>query len=98
MAHWNQNVGALLMGLGTCGSGGVLWSHSRVIVCFSEASEVPNGAPLHKMPDTCGKGHPLTPENLHVDDREQRWRCRQCGRERAAALRMRFGPGVSRGG
>jgi hypothetical protein len=22
MAHWNQNVGALLMGLGTCGSGG----------------------------------------------------------------------------
>jgi hypothetical protein len=22
MAHWNQNVGALLMGLGTCGRGG----------------------------------------------------------------------------
>jgi hypothetical protein len=24
IAHWNQNVGALLMGLGTCGSGGPL--------------------------------------------------------------------------
>ena len=24
MAHWNQNVGALCKGLGSCGSGGVL--------------------------------------------------------------------------
>jgi hypothetical protein len=25
-----------------------------------------------------GRGHPLTPENLRIDRREQRWRCLQC--------------------
>src|SRR5215469_8687977 len=41
------------------------------------------------VPEKCGKGHPLTPENLHMADREGRWRCRQCGRTRALAFRER---------
>ena len=73
------------------GSGGVLWSHSRGVVCFSDGyeqlksrlEEVPN------IPERCTKGHPLTPKNLYVDEREGRWRCRQCGRERGASLRAR---------
>jgi hypothetical protein len=73
------------------GSGGPLWSHSRGVVCFSDALELLRNALQAEpsIPDACGKGHPLTPENLQMDDREVRWRCRQCGRERAAAFRAR---------
>jgi transposase-like protein len=41
------------------------------------------------MPAACGNGHPLSAENLRIEDGEARWRCRQCGRERAAASRGR---------
>ncbi len=61
----------------------------RPVMRFTEASELLNAARPREIPETCGKGHPLTPENLHMDDRDERWRCRQCGRERAAAFRMR---------
>ena len=44
---------------------------------------------VHAVLHACAKGHPLTPKNTHTDDREGRWRCRQCGRERAAAFRAR---------
>jgi hypothetical protein len=75
----------------SCGSGGPLWSHSRGVVCFTDALEVlRNALPTElSVPDACGKGHPLTSENLQMHDREGRWRCRQCGRERAAAFRAR---------
>jgi hypothetical protein len=41
------------------------------------------------VPAACGNGHPLSAENLRIDDGEARWRCRQCGRERAAVFRGR---------
>jgi hypothetical protein len=39
-----------------------------------------------EIPNHCGNGHALTPENIRIDQRERRWRCRECGRERAAAF------------
>jgi hypothetical protein len=73
------------------GSGGPLWSHSRGIACFSDTYELLNATLRTEIdiPEACAKGHPLTPENLHMDEREGRWRCRWCGRERAAAFRIR---------
>jgi hypothetical protein len=41
------------------------------------------------IPDACGQGHPLTPDNLHIDAGEGRWRCRRCGAERVARYRSR---------
>ena len=44
MAHWNQNVGALCKGLGSCGSGGVLWSNQNSCsVLFSGTCPRPHG-------------------------------------------------------
>jgi hypothetical protein len=65
-------------------------------VCFRNAYELLNATLRAEIntPEVCAKGHPLTPENLHVDEREGRWRCRQCGRERDAAFRMRQDGGV----
>jgi hypothetical protein len=42
-----------------------------------------------EIPSHCGKGRPLTPDTVRIDQRERRWGCRQCGRERAAAFRHR---------
>jgi hypothetical protein len=70
-----------------CGSGGALWSHSMGIFCFSDKDLRAPERPA--IPAACGNGHPLSAENLLIDDREARWRCRQCGRERAAAFRGR---------
>jgi len=36
---------------------------------------------------SAGKGRPLTPDNVRLDQGECRWRCRHCGCERAAAFR-----------
>ena len=44
------------------------------------------------IPDICGNGHVLTPDNLKVDQAKRRWRCRQCGRARAAEFRARHKP------
>lgn len=71
------------------GSGGVLSTNSRVVVQFPSTD-------LRKIrreciPDRCGNGHPLTPENLRIDRGERRWRCLQCGAERTAAFRRRHG-------
>jgi hypothetical protein len=57
------------------------------VFCFSDKNLCAVGGPA--IPAVCGNGHPLSPENLRIDDREARWRCRQCGRERAAAFRGR---------
>jgi len=40
-------------------------------------------------PTRCGNGHELTPDNLVPGERGTRWRCRQCGSERAAVWRRR---------
>jgi len=40
-------------------------------------------------PSHCGHGHPLTAGNVRIAARDSRWRCRQCGRERAAGFRGR---------
>jgi hypothetical protein len=60
------------------------------VVCFS-GDTVRQGDTLdvHAVPDACSRGHPLTAESMYTDDREGRWRCRQCGRERAAVFRAR---------
>ena len=57
------------------------------VVCFSN-TEIRKIRWEH-IPDRCGRGHPLTPENLRIDGGEQRWRCLRCGAERAAAFRSR---------
>lgn len=40
------------------------------------------------VPETCSNGHLLTLDNLKVDQGTRRWRCRRCGRERAARFRV----------
>ena len=66
------------------GSGGVLWTNS-IIPLFAQKR------PLDKVlaPTRCGNGHELTPDNLIPAECGTRWRCRQCGAERAAAWRRR---------
>jgi hypothetical protein len=57
------------------------------VFCFSDKDLCAVEGPA--IPPACGNGHPLSAENLLIDEREARWRCRQCGRERAAAFRGR---------
>jgi predicted nuclease of predicted toxin-antitoxin system len=73
----------------TAASGGALDTKSSVVVPFptTDLSTVR----LNRIPSCCGKGHPLTPDNLRIDEGEQRWRCLECGRERASACRRRNG-------
>jgi rubredoxin len=60
------------------------------MVCFStDGRRLASASSRSTMPAFCGHGHPLTPENVKVDQVERRWRCRRCGRERAAAFRER---------
>jgi hypothetical protein len=63
---------------------GVLWTNS-IIPLF--AQKRPSDKVL--APTRCGNGHELTPDNLVPAERGARWRCRQCGIERAAAWRRR---------
>jgi hypothetical protein len=58
------------------------------VVCFSLE---PILEPM-TMPDICGNGHLLTSDNLKVDQAKRRWRCRRCGRVRAAEFRSRHKP------
>jgi hypothetical protein len=55
-------------------NGSPLWSHSRDVVCFGDAFELlRNALPAEpSIPDACGKGHPLTPENLQVEFRARK--------------------------
>ena len=57
------------------------------VFCFSDKGLCAAEGPA--IPAACGNGHLLSAENLCMDDSEARWRCRQCGRERAAAFRGR---------
>jgi hypothetical protein len=58
------------------------------VVCFSLERTL---EPM-TVPDICGNGHLLTLDNLKVDQANRRWRCRQCGRARAAGFRVRHRP------
>jgi hypothetical protein len=51
---------------------------------------------LNRIPSHCGMGHTLTPDNLSIDEGEQRRRCLQCGRESATAFRRRNGVALRR--
>ena len=69
------------------GSGGLISTNSTAVVQFSDIDR--RKAPRAEIPSHCGRGHPLTADNLRLDQKEQRWRCLQCGRERATAFRRR---------
>ena len=70
------------------GSGGVMPTNSTTIVPFSNPDRRRKIA-ANEVPAQCGNGHRLTPDNVRIDRREGRWRCRQCGCDRAAAFRDR---------
>ena len=81
-------VAAEAQKVGDCGSGGLIPTNSTTIVPFSSADRRRKIA-SNEVPDQCGNGHRLTPDNVRIDGREGRWRCRQCGCDRAAAFRDR---------
>jgi len=64
--------------------------HSTVAVRFQNAER--RSSSILEIPSHCGKGHPLTPDNVRLDQGERCWRCRQRGRQRAAAFRGRQKP------
>ena len=68
---------------------GVIWTNSTAVVHFPNIDRGKNRQ--EEIPRHCGRGHALTPDNLRIDRSEQRWRCLQCGRDRAAAFRLRHG-------
>ena len=70
------------------GSGGVLPINSTAVIPFPSTDCRRKNAAI-EIPNRCGNGHPLVPDNVRIDQRERRWRCRECGRERAAAFRDR---------
>jgi hypothetical protein len=89
-ARLTMNPAALLSNPGivlVVGSGGRIRTNSTVVIPFPNLHRRETG--LAEVPSHCGKGHPLTPDNVRTDQGERRWRCRQCGRERAAAFRGR---------
>jgi hypothetical protein len=91
-ARLTMNPAALLSNPGTVllvGSGGAIPTNSTVTIPFPNVDRRKQLRRL-EAPSHCGRGHPLTPDNLHMDQGERRWRCRQCGRERAAAFRGRL--------
>jgi hypothetical protein len=58
------------------------------VVCFSRERILESMT----IPGICGNGHLLTADNLKVDHEKRRWRCRRCGRARAAGFRARHKP------
>ncbi len=66
------------------GSGGVLWTCS-IFPLFAPKHVRGAVLPLGR----CGNGHELTSDNLVPAERGTRWRCRQCGADRAAAWRRK---------
>ena len=68
-------------------SGGVIPTNSTAVVHFPNIDR--RKIQREEIPTHCGRGHPLTPGNLRIDRSQQRWRCLQCGRDRAPAFRRR---------
>jgi hypothetical protein len=75
--------------VGNSGSGGVIATNSTAVVHFSNIDR--RKIRREEIPSHCGEGHPLTLDNLRIEQGQQRWRCLQCGRDRAAAFRRRYG-------
>jgi hypothetical protein len=71
------------------GSGGVICTNSTAVVHFPNIDR--RKIRREDIPGHCGRGHPLTRDNLRIDRSEQRWRCLQWGGDRAAAFRRRHG-------
>jgi hypothetical protein len=71
-------------GVDGSGSGGVLWNCS-IFPLFTPKRVRGTVLP----PSRCGNGHELTPDSLLPAERGTRWRCRQCGADRAGAWRRR---------
>ena len=47
---------------------------------------------LHLLAEAADpRAHPLTLDNLRIEQGQQRWRCLQCGRDRAAAFSPSIG-------
>jgi hypothetical protein len=87
-AELSTSPGRLLPVASANRSGGLIPSNSTTIVAFSSADRRRKIA-VNELPDQCGNGHRLTPDNVRIDRPEGRWRCRQCGCDRAAAFRDR---------
>ena len=64
---------------------GAIATNSTTVIPFTSADRR-RTVPSTEIPSHCGHGHPLTRGNVQIAARESRWRCRQCGRERAAAF------------
>jgi hypothetical protein len=71
-----------------CGSGGMIPTNSTAVISFSSGDRRRKGASI-EVPDYCANGHRLTPDNVRIEQQDRRWRCRQCGADRAAAFRDR---------
>ena len=69
-------------------AGGAMPTNSALVIPLSRADRRGKIARV-QIPDHCGNGHRLTVGNVRMDQRERRWRCRQCGNDRAAAFRDR---------
>lgn len=83
-----RNRVALFEGRRVCGSGGLLPTNSTAVVHFHSIDR--REIRREELPSHCGRGHPLTPDNLRFDQSEHRWRCLRCGCDRAAAFRRRY--------
>ena len=70
------------------GSGGAIPTYSTTVIPFTSADRRRKNSSV-QISDYCGNGHRLTVGNVRIDQRERRWRCRQCGNDRAAAFRDR---------
>ena len=71
------------------GSGGLLWSGAKELVpFFLPTARTVKTLRERMFPRACGNGHLLTPANLAFAE-GGRWRCRACGRERAAKFRLK---------
>ena len=70
------------------GSGAAIATNSTLVIPFSRADRRRKIARV-QIPSHCCNGHALTPDNVRIDHRERRCRCRCCGRKRAAAFRDR---------
>lgn len=69
-------------------SAGLIPINSKAVIPFTNTDRRRKNTST-EIPQHCANGHRLTPDNVRMDQRERRWRCRQCARERAAVFRQR---------
>lgn len=69
------------------GSGGVISTNSPIVIRFPYVGRRRRRSSPAEVPSHCRNGLLLTFQNVAVSS--DRWRCRQCGAERAARLRDR---------